>query len=219
MLKETQKRLSADGRGDLAQMVGFIRRALGHDYPIPNGKGKEVSGDMPRVSEKQLKDLREKLGWDPVVVVVDAWTLRELEEQTGVKSYLYGSKAENAAKAPAMRTEVAINLTNPKPRETYGKPFDKQKSIVEQANELVDGLTVTHPPTPADAATIAQKVFDQTGTNILPDWTRVGKEGAVIVGSLNPGVGVHVEDFFRPDEAYGDIGLLSVAVPTAALEG
>lgn len=167
-------------------------------------------------SSEQLKGLEKRGKF--VMVEMNAETLKMLEERTGVHPYVYGAKAEKAAKLPTMRAQVAVFLDGIQ-QETFGKPFDAQVSILKNAHTPIDGVTDTWPQTPADAAVIGQKVFEQTEINILSGlYTRTGDDGSVLVGGLGPGVRVRVSGDFRPDWASGDVGLLSLAVPTAVVE-
>jgi len=206
--------LRGTGRKDdaaFAQLARAYRTQRGGDIPL-----KEKKGDIVRFSSKARKEL-EKRG-RIVYVELHGETLAELESQTGTKSYLYGRKAEEMKALPALRgVEGAINLDHAIPEETFGKPFARQLSILAEMNEPIKGVTFIHPPTPADAVTIALQVHEQTEKNILSNYTRVGKDGSLIVGKLYPGVRVDVHDDFPPVGSTGLVGLLSLAVPQAAL--
>jgi len=150
---------------------------------------------------------------------LNAETLAMLEAQTGTKSRPYGVKAKEAAMISTMRgVEVAINLDHAIPEETYGKPFIKQLVFLGVWNRPIDGVTDISPETLADVLTIALKVENETGINILSDCsTRVGKDGSLVAGFLNPGVSVIINDCLSPDASASRVGLLSMSVPTRAL--
>lgn len=198
-----------------ANLTAAQLKRRGKDVPLE--KNKEQIGDMVRFTGKQRKEL-EKRG-RIVYVELHGETLAELESQTGIKSYPYGRKAEEVKALPALRgVEGAINLDHAIPEETFREPFARQLSILAETNEPIKGVTFIHPPTPADAVAIALQVHEQTEKNILSNnYTRVGKDGSLIVGRLHPGVHVSVNDPFPPDASNDHVGLLSLAVPQAAL--
>jgi hypothetical protein len=201
-------------RPDLAKMQKAIHDAVGHDIQFP--KDKEETVDVICISSKAKREL-EKRG-RTVYVTLHGETLAMLEAQTGTKSYPFGRKAEEAATVPAMNgVEVAITFDKAIPKKTFCKPFVVQLSILKEANKPIDGVTDTYPQTPADALSVALGVNEQTGVNVLSYCTRVGKDGFLFVGGLIPGVSVLVDGSFHPDESFGHVGLLSLAVPTEAL--
>jgi len=208
---ETLKSTGGEEDAMFANLAAAQLKRRGKDIPL-----KEKTGDIVRFSSKARKEL-EKRG-RIVYVDLHGETLTELEEQTGMKIHLYGRKAEEAKTVSAMRgVEVAVNLDHAVLDKTYGEPFTDQLPILKTTNEPIEGVVFTHPQTPADALVIALDVNKQTGVNILPRYTRVGKDGSLIVGVLSPGVSVHVRDDFRPEESGDYVGLLSLAVPKAAL--
>ncbi|MBU1472793.1 hypothetical protein KKB64_03335 [Patescibacteria group bacterium] len=211
MFKSLEGELRRRGENPLANIVASLLSVRGEDIPF-----KEKTGDVVRFSAEQRKAL-EKRG-RTVYVELHGETLETLKAQTGTKSYLYGRKAEEVEAVSAMRgVEVAINLDHATPGKTFGKPFNAQLPILETANKAIEGVTDTYPQTPADALAVALDVQKQTGVNILSNYTRVGKAGSIRVGFLSPGVRVTVDDDFHPDESVDHVGLLSLAVPAAAL--
>lgn len=211
---------SLRGTGDpedrfFAHVVEDRLKQRGKDISVTVSR-KEQTGDTVRFTDDQKKEL-EKRG-RTAYISLSGETLAELEEQTGTKIYLAGSKVQQAKTLPALQgVEVAINLDNPIPVKTFGRPFDTQVSILQEANTEIDGVTDTYPTTPADAVAIALEVNGLTSKNILfSRWTRVGMAGSLIVGFLNPGVSVDVSDDFQPSGS-NSVGLLSLAVPQAAL--
>jgi hypothetical protein len=199
----------------------------GGEYPTPDKNIsllhervplEEKTIDVVRFSDEQKNELGKR--GRTVYVELHGETLERLEKQTGTESnlYLHGQRAEKAATVPAMRgVEVAINLDSVFPEDTFGEPFDTQMVILKNAHNPIDGITDANPQTPADAVAVAVDVEKQTGVNILSGrYTRVGKDGSLIVGLLNPGVNIRVNDHIEPDWPDGNIGLLSLAVPTLA---
>ena len=196
-----------------AGLAAVYRKLRGGDIPL-----KEKAGDIIRPSSEAKRALEKRYGKNNVIYVeVRQETLAQFETRTGVKSYLYGKKAEAAANFPTMNAEVAVILPDPIPKKTYWEPFARQQDILVEENRPIKGFTFTHPLTPVDAANIGQAVFAQTGINILERYTRVGKDGSLIVGRLLPGVRVGVHDDFLPDQPGGHVGLLFLGVPTQAI--
>lgn len=201
-----------EGDRVFADVAKAYRKQRGGDIPL-----KEKTGDIIRPSAEAKRALEKRYGKDRVVYVeVRPETLAQLEQRTGVKSYLYGKNAEAAANLLALNAQIAVILPDPILKATYGEPFSDQQRILSEARKPINGFTFTHPQTPVDAVSIGQSVFEQTGVNILSNYTRVGNDGSLVVGRLGPGVGVDVGGRFRPDKSDGDVGILSLAVPTKA---